>query len=1667
MLKEKNILDSMVLNFAKWMDIRKRVHSSNGGAVLSSIAEEITENINNSIMDYQSMFFIEKNLQNQDSVLSKAYYINIGKVDIEKVIISSPINTKIVDLKEFMICSNENLAYYEDGFLYFNKFFDSIIANINGYKINQKTSEFYIWNIYDEFALFCGIKRYQNETNRQLSNRITNRFNTVKNSSNEGIKNVILDSIMNLNIPIKEDEIRIERPTCDNLSKIYDEKNRVLDELNNINHDVYSTKRWNLDLWEHPFKTIKYMPCIYDALIDKYVNGIGDNDDLLIDIEKDSDITSADLLIYAKNEQKLFSYIKDKNIKSDIKLKLKKYNDDIKLKNNKYKITASKAIDITNNNIYIQGEKEENINDFENVENVISKDNNFSYLNITNNKILKKDHRYKFVFSPKTEFGYATISEFELKDDNGIYNLLMPKDGYNVVNGKLTSSTTKFYTTTVNDFYYYNNVVDYSDKIMVDSIISSGNLKLNVSNFKNNRLVVKHGSAMNSFTYDNLVCVNFTINNDFVNTVQSESEDQKVIFNREPINGFAFKLIKGSVTVQIKNGITTKTVTVEENTNFDSEKLLKPNMNFIITANSKDVIIKDLKYAKYELNMSLTKGELITLQDGTILLPDFQNENFLNIELKPIENLIPYIEFVHIGESIKNSIYSSEIIDIIDNDKTISVDTNCNITLMEYDISNTLVSTVTNYDSSTEYTAKDKILIKLDLSSYSEINKVMAENAKIEIFNNAYYIALGKNQTIRKIYISGKKNTLGPKFYINELLKLEIDSKLYCCDLIDGFVIEKNGTQEIKKILKEDMNSEYNDYVRIYNVPENCIGVFHLQDKTIINNSTSIDFISVNITPKNAINYIAYNEYNTVIELNENIEIVDLFNPLIDKNILLGYVVSTQEGTSVKFYEENVLFENSKDWTIGRKNISIFSNLLDDVENYNFETLELDIKAPLSQSIELDDMYSINSTMIDLKEYIIDSDDCEISYSRRQISDDIISESDYVHSFNFCLDNTMFKKLKHSNIDDILYIGTEPYEDGKTSNISKEDYFLYSDEGIIGFNDKTILNSQIFIIYSFKRAIRANIDINNLYTMVENNILAYNLVNTITLENIKNGFVYNLDNINYSDHINRVIVNFKTQGFDATKKNNVLIFTKIINKDILTVSPGYYYYGEKEYYYNTNTAKNTINKTDLITIVNGEVTDGMLKLSESSTNYTKNSYMQLGHSDVIHEIDFDKTKINLSNKMNILTPCDTIGNFKTFGINMYLTDGKNESAIGFKKNMSRGYATLNITKYIETGDNVSFLYSGENNIYIYSSCNNDSSLYLEKHCDFVFENYDESYSRAYVTINNVEKNKEYFITVMGDCVIDDILISKDEINTGSHIKNIDFFNLYFKEPNVKNNKLKRIINGELGYKQDISVSQNNVISMCPKIKFGTTLVKRYDKNNSFNELNFQNINKESLNDDMYLTTLNTEGNILSDAIFIGNSKTIHKLKIQLNSIKNIYDENIKIKVFASYFKNKDYNLIKEESGTSVSIPSSYINGAKYIKFSVILPKNYIIENIDMLIDYKEDVENMSYVSESYSNSGYYETIVYDTGYEKDYILSGLGISNVEKLSNISLEITGAKKSNDKLIWYPYKKIELDAELNIINNILLNDIYYFKLRATLNHKDAAIKIDYIELTGGEE
>ena len=354
MFDYKNMLKRAIEFFPTWSDIRKRTKSSIGGQLLDSALKETLE-LESSINEYKDFYFLNKYDGIENTILTFVYKANIGKLqDLTALVQYKDKNYTITtDINEFY--ETIDLIYYEDGYLYLKeKLVDvdnlSLKLLLENFEYSYTMFRTNVWNIFDEYACFVGLERYENETNEELKNRILFTMKNPGSATEEGLKNSIVAELMSL-IDINVDDISISKVTPENLRKPYKEYKQLLFMLDEMNKDVLKDKRWDLDKWEYDFKSISFLDNVWDDVVEKYQNGIGYNDDLQVIIADSESTTDADIILYNKSLVKLEKYVQDKHINKEISFKLKRYENVLNVVNAKYAIKASEAIDITNEDI--------------------------------------------------------------------------------------------------------------------------------------------------------------------------------------------------------------------------------------------------------------------------------------------------------------------------------------------------------------------------------------------------------------------------------------------------------------------------------------------------------------------------------------------------------------------------------------------------------------------------------------------------------------------------------------------------------------------------------------------------------------------------------------------------------------------------------------------------------------------------------------------------------------------------------------------------------------------------------------------------------------------------------------------------------------------------------------------------------------------------------------------------------------------------------------------------------------------------------------------------------------------------------------------------------------------------------------------------------------------
>jgi hypothetical protein len=518
MLNANDLIEKMKLHFPRWMDIRKRITKSDGGKLLYSVAEE-TADIQKAIEDYKKDFFLEGYIGREDSIVAFVYKLHVGLLNITQLEVVTPKVTITDDLSIFY--SQTGLAYYEAGNLFFREEDISnkkIIYKIDSFQTSGDAEKISVWNVFDEFATFMGLERHVNETNKELEQRILNVSRRRTNSSTQGLKNAILNELMFLDPELTEDEIDISAPTPENLVKYYKEFGSVIEKLAHVNRDVYRTKRWDLDSWNYTLKSVDYLPHAWDYAIDIFQNGVGFEKDLQVSLTNPNDTTNAVITFYGQSLFNVQEYIKKKQIKTDVQLKLSQYDNVLKPIMGKYKITASEVTEITALPIYINSSEILNGEEERYIEDIVSETKD---IEIIDKSLLPDNKLYKLVFTPKSEYGTMEIQKCDLLKtvNNTTTNtsLLAEKPGYVFdSDGHLVNSNIKLYANQKSDFVLTQNILNVQEGMTIDDISREGNLELDLTGMAHQLLKMQYDCKLTAVPQESINKVGFELNQNII-----------------------------------------------------------------------------------------------------------------------------------------------------------------------------------------------------------------------------------------------------------------------------------------------------------------------------------------------------------------------------------------------------------------------------------------------------------------------------------------------------------------------------------------------------------------------------------------------------------------------------------------------------------------------------------------------------------------------------------------------------------------------------------------------------------------------------------------------------------------------------------------------------------------------------------------------------------------------------------------------------------------------------------------------------------------------------------------------------------------------------------------------------------------------------------------------
>ena len=1687
MFDYSNMIKRAIQYFPVWSDIRKRSTKSIGGQLVSSALEETLE-LEKAIQEYKDFYFLDRYEGKEDTVLTFVYAANIGKIESlsdVKVIYNNTEYLCTADINEFY--DNELLSYYENGLIYIhtNQIVNdnySITINIDDYEYKYKLEKKHVWNIFDEYACFVGLERYENEDNLKLKERILYATKNPGSNTEDGLKNSIITELMSL-IDITKDDIEIERVTPENLVKPYKEFNSLLDMLSTVNRDVLKDKRWDLDKWSYEFKSIAFLDNVWDDTVSEYQNGIGFDEDLKVLVADDEKTTDADIVLYDKSTIKLDKYVADKHINKNVKFKLRRFENILNPINAKYAIKASEAIDITNQpielSVYENNERKETrkIDEIYKIgEGVVTVDNS----KITDDK----PYRLEFYANgnqdnmkiSKARVIYKHKTTGEILESR---NLLKAAPGFSYnASGELVNTSIKKIVKSVNHLNQHEGLIDDNGIVLAPNR-NEGKAVLNVS-----------GLGLN--------LVNMSIKESLVPMPKSLIKHNPYCFWREDelilrndVNQerkFEIEVEANSVYFEISEGDADLFVEVNGETKYsklpaNQAVVLEPEgfqykagkIKITVISNSPNTVkFSNFNYCNHTVDFKLQYGQLIQDSEG-YRLPNFAN-NSLIVTMSSKSASSPVLEYIYIGKDMNKLRYKTEIFEAKPNaNRIVELTTNGSVDLLHVDAVGNTISATTDYVPATSYKAiKENAWIRLDTDEYDSIKEITSTIGAIHVIEESgklyYNVALKMGQTISTVTINGIRNVPAKTITLERMIKsyfpnfdIETD-KIYASKLCKGLIVSDNDPDNPRLLIiniKSNIFSGINaSYYRFTKLPETLSVIFNSNSSEVHNKETNLPFESISFVPGGTKVYQAINEANIFTGEMRDIEILNNFSPILNDSNLMYYEVepySTGFEYDVKFcneMDEDKSFDDLLNWSLGRKKIAIKTPIdLVNTENYEISDVEISDTVLLSRYIELQKSYKLGDNReIFTNRYMVIPEDGEVLYERYSdaqnpnlvVQEEVIMEEDG------------FTKLAYSNIDELLYIGFSPYSG--TNEEAIRDFELLKDEGIMLWTNKSYIDAarKVYLRYTIKNPIAILLDEDYLYKAIGYNVDAYDEVGRFKIAGVTDGYRFDLKEIDNYDKVDMVYTTCSSPSFQADGFETILTFKKVATKDTILVRTGYYYINGKEYYLFPSKDEIVLDEEKFIDVENIEVSGDEITLRKKTDNYIRNSEMLFRGMNELYNFEAGKSQVKGVSVLNGITACDSFNSWNTFGMKMILKDGLNELGIQFMPDIPNGYAYLELTDYLKEGDNyLSFWADKTLEVYI-----GEEKKYLD--LDFpdsinIKIGYEIPYRDDLIRSTTIkrESNKKYYLIVKNSGTLDDIILSDTIESISAHTKNIDLLGLKINEGFKQGQRYRMFIDSNKEViNRGAAITKDGSIKTASNMYWGISPLKIYDTKEDFATCHTENIHFE--ND--YIKTGKTEGIIETAPIFIENTMTVKRVIVKINDINFDDMRGMKIQILSSNNRDGNYmpiNTFNDNYG--------YVYGdslLKYIKVKVTIPDNKYLNKLNIYAEYKSTEANAPKVL--MPSSGELISKIYDAQYSADYRVKDINIESISNINDVEIQMRASKEDYSADVWQPWKTLDLKDLKSLKGEIKFYDTRFFQIKVLLKTSSAFIKINNIDI-----
>jgi hypothetical protein len=1697
--------------FPLWSDIRKRSNKSVGGRMISSFVDEIVK-VEDDIQKYIDSYFLYNYIGHEDEVMAYVYMAKVGNIK-EQFYLSY--NNELFffasTIEEFE--KRPNLFFYEEGKIYL-KVEDHIedvntitlLFDNNAYSEDYELKKVSVWNIFDEYATFVNTRRYENESNKSLLERILYITENLPNGTEDGIKHAIISELKAFTPDIDFKEIKIERPTAENLIKPYEDYEALLDLLAEVNKDIYRTKRWDIDYWEYDFESISYMPHVWDKLITNWKNGVGSYNDLNVILADQIDSTDATIYFYKKTLEAFQKYIYDKYINHNIHFKLTKYNDILNRIDVKYKVTASELTNITNENIFMKIYESNKVDETIAIQdiavdwgrNIVS--NDYSIIDDTNDYYLNIESGNTFDLSmSKINVIYINKITEETED---VLNLMEERDGF-VLNSDY-------------DLYYKSNTVALSS---IEHFTSTEGL-MNGGNYITIEDGYNEGSAIYSLTNKGGMYINYDFDCDTVDVPKSHINSTGGYWNNEDryiIRGdystenklLRFAVEANYLSFNIDAGAnSTISLTVEDDVFgksehdisrinfFEVQKTSTPRLIFftINVLSINDVQLFNFKYNNYEISINTKYGSLEETDKGYRLSNFYTNE--LRVNLSSRSGQSPILKTIWIGESKEVKYKTSAIPYRANCYRLFEVRTNGKIYLHHLNGQSAFTNSngspkefnpVMAYSAKTDDNELDNAYLRIDLSAYEAIDSVVAPNdcpiRTIEESGKTYYNlfipkSAGEISTIR---VKGTRIKAARIIELEDMVKFYVPDfnrtydSVYSCKCSKGLIIGRTNPggnpYNIKINIKSDAFKGINAIKYEMNLPTHLGCIYGSNNggevRSLISNYT-FDYVS--IYPAASDIYVSVNTEPIYTKSTRWIPITNNFDKPIDLKKLMFYSIEPLKNDElmnsivIKFHNELTAKDtiyDLNDWSIGTSDSYIAIENNNDLSNnivYNITTYNVNEEIQLSSAVDIKDSYTLtNQTILNTEQFIVSTDnkDIEIKY---EYYDGTPARANFVKYQTITVKSDGFNKLLFSNIDTIFHISTEAYSGEFKTTIS--DYNLLKDEGIIIWNDQQLIdnNAQVHLVYTIKKPVAFVFGLDYLYNIIDYDVEAYSMYHTEVLKDQKNKSVYDLTKSQAFNDADLIYVSCSEPTFKASLENNKITFDKHTELNSILVKTGYYYINGREYYLFSEQDKQDVKNAHFYEEYNTDASGGEFVTYVPTNNFVSNSEMRLDAIGQLYNFDCTQPLTYGISTFNNLTSCETINNWNTFGMKVKLTEGLNGLGLEFTSEIPNGYSFIDITDSLVDGINyVSFFASKNLKVYFgqeefFLGLNFERALNIK-----IQEEIEHKESNIRFIAINKTMEVRYYLLVQGTGILDDIIISTDSSTIfSSHTKNISLLDLVLYDKRPQGSQFKMLLENNKDYiSEHASLMSDGSIKTTSSVDWYITKIIDYSFDEQFKQCDLYNV---GVNFD-YIYTADNGGYIETPPIFLNDIDNIKRLIFKINDVDFDNMQGFLTSVYTSNKSNGEYALCT----TSITSNRFYLSAGefnKYIKFKIQMPIRKFIKSIQVFAEYYADNDNPLNIV--MKQSGSIISKVYDLQEITDCRVRSIDLEDISNINDVRIQIRASRDTERLDVWTEWNEIKLNTNNKIANQIVFKDARFLQFKITLKNRDAYIKLKGINI-----